>query len=77
MSGEKLNEKDSEKNASSDRPNPFAINVANLLIGSNPERAIGDAIEKLVVQRKDWETNELAAANDGLYLTCPLPAVPT
>jgi hypothetical protein len=67
MSGEKLNEKDSEKNASSDRPNPFAINVANLLIGSNPERAIGDAIEKLVVQRKDWETNELAAANDGLY----------
>ena len=67
MSGEKLNEKDSEKNASSDRPNPFAINVGNLLTGSNPERAIGDAIEKLVVQRKDWETNELAAANDGLY----------
>jgi len=56
-----------EKNASSDRPNPFAINVGNLLTGSNPERAIGDAIEKLVVQRKDWETNELAAANDGLY----------
>ena len=55
-----------EKNASSDRPNPFAINVGNLLMGSNPERAIGDAIEKLVVQRKDWETNELAAANDGL-----------
>jgi hypothetical protein len=63
MSGEKLN----EKNASNDRPNPFAINVGNLLTGSNPERAIGDAIEKLVVQRKDWETNELAAANDGLY----------
>ena len=39
-----------EKNASSDRPNPFAINVGNLLTGSNPERAIGDAIEKLVVQ---------------------------
>jgi len=56
-----------EKNASSNRPNPFAINVGNLLTGSNPERAIGDAIEKLVVQRKDWETNELAAANDGLY----------
>jgi hypothetical protein len=63
MSEEKVN----EKNASSDRPNPFAINVGNLLTGSNPERAIGDAIEKLVVQRKDWETNELAAANDGLY----------
>jgi hypothetical protein len=63
MSGEKVN----EKNASNDRPNPFAINVGNLLTGSNPERAIGDAIEKLVVQRKDWETNELAAANDGLY----------
>jgi hypothetical protein len=60
-------EKVIEKNASSDRPNPFAINVGNLLTGSNPERAIGDAIEKLVVQRKDWETNELAAANDGLY----------
>lgn len=60
-------EKVIEKNASSDRPNPFAINVGNLLMGSNPERAIGDAIEKLVVQRKDWETNELAAANDGLY----------
>ena len=34
MSGEKLNEKDSEKNASSDRPNPFAINVGNLLTGT-------------------------------------------
>jgi len=62
-----IKEKVDEKNASSDRPNPFAINVGNLLTGSNPERAIGDAIEKLVVQRKDWETNELAAANDGLY----------
>jgi hypothetical protein len=62
-----IKEKVDEKNASNDRPNPFAINVGNLLTGSNPERAIGDAIEKLVVQRKDWETNELAAANDGLY----------
>jgi hypothetical protein len=56
-----------EKNTSNGRPNPLEINVGNLLTGSNPERAIGDAIEKLVVQRKDWETNELAAANDGLY----------
>lgn len=62
-----IKEKVDEKNASNERPNPFAINVGNLLTGSNPERAIGDAIEKLVVQRKDWETNELAAANDGLY----------
>ena len=62
-----IKEKVDEKNASNDRPNPFAINVGNLLTGSNPERAIGDAIEKLVVQRKDWEINELAAANDGLY----------
>lgn len=67
MSEVKVNEKSSSNNSSSDRPNPFAINVGNLLTGSNPERAIGDAIEKLVVQRKDWETNELAAANDGLY----------
>lgn len=67
MSDGKVVEKNSEKDSSGDRPNPLAVNVGNLLTGSNPERAIADTIEILILQRKDWETNELAAANDGLY----------
>ena len=67
MSDGKVVEKNSEKDSSGDRPNPLAVNVGNLLTGSNSERAIADTIEILILQRKDWETNELAAANDGLY----------
>ena len=51
----------------SDAPNKFAIGIGNLLTRSNPERAIGDAIDELVTQRIDWENNELTNANEALY----------
>jgi hypothetical protein len=50
-----------------ERPSAFAINIGNLLTKGNPEQSIGDAIDALVTQRVDWESNELASANDGLY----------
>ena len=28
--------------------NPFAVGIGNLLTGSNPEKAIGDSIDRLV-----------------------------
>ena len=43
----------------SDAPNKFAIGIGNLLTRSNPEKAIGDAIDELVTQRISWENNEL------------------
>ena len=51
----------------SDAPNKFAIGIGNLLTRSNPERAIGDAIDELVAQRISWENNELTNANEALY----------
>ena len=41
--------------------------MVSLLTMSNPERAIGEAIDRLVFERKDWENNELTRANDVLY----------
>ena len=51
----------------SDAPNKFAIGIGNLLTRSNPEKAIGDAIDELVTQRISWENNELTNANEALY----------
>lgn len=53
--------------SATERPNAFAINIGNLLTKGNPEQSIGEAIDTLVTQRVDWESNELASANDGLY----------
>jgi hypothetical protein len=36
--------------------NPFAVGIGNLLTGSNPEKAIGDSIDRLVEYRKNWES---------------------
>jgi hypothetical protein len=44
-----------------------AFNIGNLLTKGNPEQTIGEALDVLVSQRVDWENNELASANDGLY----------
>ena len=52
---------------SADRPSAFAVNIGNLLTKGNPEQSIGEALDALVAQRIDWENNELASANDGLY----------
>jgi hypothetical protein len=46
---------------------PAGFNIGNLLTKGNPEQTIGDALDSLVNQRVDWENNELASANDGLY----------
>ena len=50
-----------------ERPSAFAVNIGNLLTKGNPEQSIGEDIDTLVTQRVDWENNELASANDGLY----------
>ena len=50
-----------------EQANPFALNIGNLLTNRNPEKAVGVALDALVAKRLDWESNELAAANDGLY----------
>ena len=50
-----------------ERPSAFAVNIGNLLTKGNPEQSIGEAMNALVTQRVDWENNELASANDGLY----------
>ena len=39
---------------------PAGGNVGLLLTRSNPERAVGDAIDQLVAERLHWENNELA-----------------
>jgi len=68
MSEEKVLEmKSGGELKTSDAPNKFAIGIGNLLTRSNPERAIGDAIDELVTQRIDWENNELTNANEALY----------
>ena len=51
----------------SDAPNKFATSVGYLLTRSNPERAVGEAIDHLVDQRLHWENHELASSNDALY----------
>jgi hypothetical protein len=68
MSEEKVHEINPEgelKNSAA--PNQFATSIGNLLTRSNPERAIGDAIDHLVDQRLHWENHELASSNDALY----------
>ena len=68
MSEEKVLEmKSGGELKTSDAPNKFAIGIGNLLTRSNPERAIGDAIDELVTQRISWENNELTNANEALY----------
>jgi hypothetical protein len=52
---------------SSDAPNKFATSVGYLLTRSNPERAVGEAIDQLIVERVHWENHELANSNDTLY----------
>ena len=52
---------------SAERPKHSGFNIGNLLTKGNPEQSIGEALDALVTQRVDWENNELASANDGLY----------
>jgi hypothetical protein len=68
MSDEKVNvitPNSEQKDANA--PNKFATSIGNLLTRSNPERAIGEAIDHLVIERVSWENNELANSNDTLY----------
>ena len=68
MSEEKVHEINPEGELkNSPAPNQFATSIGNLLTRSNPERAIGDAIDHLVDQRVHWENHELASSNDALY----------
>lgn len=68
MSEEKVHEINPEGELkNSPAPNQFATSIGNLLTKSNPERAIGDAIDHLVDQRLHWENHELASSNDALY----------
>lgn len=68
MSEEKVLEMLKEgKTSTTERPNRLGINIGNLLTRSNPEVAIGEAIDQLVIQREDWESNELVSANEALY----------
>lgn len=68
MSEEKVHEINPEGELkNSPPPNQFATSIGNLLTRSNPERAIGDAIDHLVDQRLHWENHELASSNDALY----------
>ena len=68
MSEEKVHEINPEGELkNSPAPNQFATSIGNLLTRSNPERAIGDAIDHLVDQRLHWENHELASSNDALY----------
>jgi hypothetical protein len=41
--------------------------LVNLLTKSNPEKAIGDVIDQLVVDRETWEKTDLARSNERLY----------
>ena len=47
--------------------NDYVQNMVSLLTKSNPEKAIGEAIDHLIAKRNNWESNELASANDALY----------
>jgi hypothetical protein len=47
--------------------NDYAQSMVTLLTRSNPEKAVAEAIEHLILQRTNWESNELASANDSLY----------
>jgi hypothetical protein len=68
MSQEKVQETTSGGELkSSDAPNKFATSVGYLLTRSNPERAVGEAIDQLISEREHWETNELANSNETLY----------
>ena len=51
----------------SDGPNKFATSVGYLLTHSNPERAVGEAIDQLISERQHWENHELANSNETLY----------
>ena len=51
----------------SDGPNKFATSVGYLLTRSNPERAVGEAIDQLISERQHWENHELANLNETLY----------
>ena len=51
----------------SDGPNKFATSVGYLLTRSNPERAVGEAIDQLISERQHWENHELANSNETLY----------
>ena len=51
----------------SDAPNKFATSVGYLLTRSNPERAVGEAIDQLISERQHWENHELANSNETLY----------
>lgn len=51
----------------SDVPNKFATSVGYLLTRSNPERAVGEAIDQLISERQHWENHELANSNETLY----------
>ena len=51
----------------SDAPNKFATSVGYLLTRSNPERAVGEAIDQLILERVHWENHELANSNETLY----------
>jgi hypothetical protein len=68
MSEEKVTESthDSESKAT-DAPNKFATSVGYLLTRSNPERAVGEAIDQLINERVHWENHELANSNETLY----------
>ncbi len=48
-------------------PNKFVANIGHLLTQSNPERAVGEAIDQLISERVHWENNELANSNETLY----------
>ena len=47
--------------------NGYAESMVSLLTRSNPEKAVGEAIDHLIAKRNNWESNELASANDALY----------
>ena len=47
--------------------NGYAESMVSLLTRSNPEKAVGEAIDHLIAKRNNWEKNELASANDALY----------
>ena len=51
----------------SDGPSKFATSVGYLLTRSNPERAVGEAIDQLISERQHWENHELANSNETLY----------
>jgi hypothetical protein len=47
--------------------NGYAESMVSLLTRSNPEKAVGEAIDHLIAKRTKWESNELSSANDALY----------